>query len=368
MTDERISLDVAARQGLTPGEASLHNNFVVSVKALRKDLVRTAYYLLQIKECRVYRKLGFSTMAAYGKAAAGLTERQVADFLALARRLPSFPEVESALGEGRLSWTQAQLITTRADPADQSAWIDAAQDLTARQLRRMPALSEKAPAAPESAPAEAAHPGSPPVLTPPGPPRKAAIPTARAPQRKPPHPLDAKHHVTLVFAGEDYAEFCRLVESAQTAGGNAREDIIIDALRGTAPPSGGATGPRYSLIILHCPSCGEAALPTPRGEVAASPPLLAAAACDAIVEDLDGRRRSVIPPRVRRAVLRRACYACEYPGCSNTGFLEIHHRVPAAQGGTDDLANLITLCARCHRRLHEDERAARAALQNDPAR
>lgn len=158
-----MSLDVAARQGLTPGEASLHNNFVVSVKALRTDLVRTVYYLLQIKERRVYRKLGFPTMAAYGKAAAGLTERQVADFLALARRLPSFPEVESALGEGRLSWTQARLITTRADPADQSAWIDSAQDLTARQLRRMPALSEKAPAASVTTSNEAATQCRPPV-------------------------------------------------------------------------------------------------------------------------------------------------------------------------------------------------------------
>ncbi|MGD9546183.1 MAG: HNH endonuclease [Candidatus Krumholzibacteriia bacterium] len=367
MTDGRNSLDLASRQGLTPAEASLHNNFVVSVKALRKDLVRTVYYLLQIKERRVYRKLGFPTMAAYGKAAAGLTERQVADFLALARRLPRFPEVEGALTEGRLSWTQAQLITTRADPADQSAWIDAAQDLTTRQLRRMPALSEKAPAAPESAPAEAADPGSPPVPSPSGPPRKAAIPTPKAPQRKPLHPSDAKHHVTLVFTGEEYAEFCRLVESGQAAGANTRESLILDAMRGTAPPSGGATPQRYALILLQCTACGAAALPTPRGEMAASPPLLATARCDAVVEDQDGRRRSVIPPRVRRTVLRRARYACEHPGCSNTGFLEIHHRVPSAQGGTDDPANLIALCARCHRRLHEDEWAARAALRKDPA-
>ncbi|MGD9548538.1 MAG: HNH endonuclease [Candidatus Krumholzibacteriia bacterium] len=134
-----------------------------------------------------------------------------------------------------------------------------------------------------------------------------------------------------------------------------------------APPSGGANGPRYSLIILLCPDCGAAALPTPRGEVTASPPLLAAARCDAVVEDQEGRRRAVIPPRVRRTILRRARYACEYPGCSNTGFLEIHHRVPAAQGGTDEPANLIALCARCHRRLHEDEWAARAALMHDPA-
>ncbi|MFH2054291.1 MAG: HNH endonuclease signature motif containing protein [bacterium] len=368
MTDHPLAETKAAGMPLTPAEASLHNNFLVSVKALRKDLVRTVYYLLQIKECRIYRKLGYGSMAEYGAQTAGLTGKQVTEFLTIARRLPRFPEVEAALTEGRLSWSQAQLIATKAEPSDQGQWISAAQNLSVRQMREMPALSEKASAAPESAPAEAANPGSPPVRTRTGPPRKAAIPPPKAPQRKPPHPSDIKHHVTLVFAGEDYAEFCRLVESAQTASGNAREDIIIDALRGQAAHPGGANGPRYSLVIMQCPTCGEAALPTPRGEVAASPPLLAAAACDAVIEAADGRRRSVIPPRIRRAVLRRARYACEYPGCTNTGFLEIHHRVPAAQGGTDDPGNLISLCARCHRRLHEDERAAVAALRHDPAR
>ncbi|MFH2054294.1 MAG: HNH endonuclease [bacterium] len=347
------------QEDLTPAEASLHNNFMVSVQALRKDLVRTIYYLLQIKECRVYRKLGYGSMAEYGAKTAGLTGKQVTAFLTLARRLPRFPEVETALTEGRLSWTQARLITTRADPADQREWIEAARGMTVQQLEVLPAPPPGA---------TAANQGNPPVLKQTGPPPKAAIPTPRAPQRKLAHSPDAKHHVTLVFAGEEYAEFCRMVEWGQAAGATSRESLILDAMRGAAPPPGGANGPRYSLVIMQCPTCGEAALPTPRGEVSASPPLLAAAACDAIVEDQDGRRRSVIPPRIRRAVLRRARYACEYPDCTNTGFLEIHHRVPAAQGGTDDPANLITLCARCHRRLHEDERAALAALRHDPAR
>ncbi|MFO7609802.1 MAG: HNH endonuclease [Candidatus Krumholzibacteriia bacterium] len=29
--------------------------------------------------------------------------------------------------------------------------------------------------------------------------------------------------------------------------------------------------------------------------------------------------------------------------------MEVHHRTPRAQGGNHDAANLVTLCASCHR-------------------
>lgn len=37
-------------------------------------------------------------------------------------------------------------------------------------------------------------------------------------------------------------------------------------------------------------------------------------------------------------------------------FWEVHHVLPKAEGGTDELANLATLCLRCHRRVHGPER------------
>ncbi|MCP4574657.1 MAG: HNH endonuclease, partial [bacterium] len=44
---------------------------------------------------------------------------------------------------------------------------------------------------------------------------------------------------------------------------------------------------------------------------------------------------------------------CQSPGCDRTHFLEVHHRTPRAKGGTHDPANLVTLCASCHRLHHE---------------
>lgn len=54
--------------------------------------------------------------------------------------------------------------------------------------------------------------------------------------------------------------------------------------------------------------------------------------------------------RVRKLVLVRdyfLCQACWRKGRPTPG-TEVHHRVPKAAGGTDDMANLETLCHPCH--------------------
>ena len=38
--------------------------------------------------------------------------------------------------------------------------------------------------------------------------------------------------------------------------------------------------------------------------------------------------------------------------CSNNDFLEFHHIIQVAAGGTDDYDNLILLCACCHAKVH----------------
>lgn len=67
-----------------------------------------------------------------------------------------------------------------------------------------------------------------------------------------------------------------------------------------------------------------------------------------------------IPEVVRRQVLRRDGYSCQTCGWShalwNTSdprFLEIHHIVQHAKGGSNTLDNLITLCNICHDELHK---------------
>lgn len=50
-----------------------------------------------------------------------------------------------------------------------------------------------------------------------------------------------------------------------------------------------------------------------------------------------------------RAILRDG-HACAQ--CAATAGLAVHHVQPVAQGGTNTLANLVTLCHACHGAVH----------------
>ncbi|MFO1536440.1 MAG: HNH endonuclease signature motif containing protein [Actinomycetota bacterium] len=59
---------------------------------------------------------------------------------------------------------------------------------------------------------------------------------------------------------------------------------------------------------------------------------------------------TLIPTRIMRAVRTHDVH-CRWPGCTSTVGLEIHHLVPRSWGGTDDINNLVVVCAPHHRRL-----------------
>lgn len=64
--------------------------------------------------------------------------------------------------------------------------------------------------------------------------------------------------------------------------------------------------------------------------------------------------RSRVPSKAqRRAILRRDGYCCATPGCPNTLWLEVHHIVFYADGGLTRPENLITICSKCHKNVHE---------------
>ena len=86
-------------------------------------------------------------------------------------------------------------------------------------------------------------------------------------------------------------------------------------------------------------------------------------ACDASIrrvvmaapsEPLDvGRRTPVVPPAVRRAVIMRDRH-CRFPGCDRPqAWCDAHHVVHWAEGGPTALPNLLLLCRRHHRMVHQ---------------
>jgi hypothetical protein len=66
-----------------------------------------------------------------------------------------------------------------------------------------------------------------------------------------------------------------------------------------------------------------------------------------------GRKTRTIPPAIRRALKRRD-HGCRFPGCTCSRFVDAHHITHWADGGETSLNNLVLLCRRHHRMVHEE--------------
>jgi Domain of unknown function (DUF222)/HNH endonuclease len=113
------------------------------------------------------------------------------------------------------------------------------------------------------------------------------------------------------------------------------------------------------------------------GELEHAGPIAAAAlrrlACDASVirvvmagrsQPLDvGRRTPVVPPALRPALIVRDA-GCRFPGCERRhSWCDAHHVVHWADGGPTAISNLMLLCRRHHRAIHEGFRVVMVAGQ-----
>jgi hypothetical protein len=66
-----------------------------------------------------------------------------------------------------------------------------------------------------------------------------------------------------------------------------------------------------------------------------------------------GRKTRTIPPSIRRALQRRD-RGCRFPGCTCSRFVDAHHITHWSDGGGTNMNNLVLLCRRHHRLVHEE--------------
>lgn len=68
------------------------------------------------------------------------------------------------------------------------------------------------------------------------------------------------------------------------------------------------------------------------------------------------KKRAAIPAGTQHKVRLRDQGQCRYhhngDRCQNRRYLEFHHRIPVAKGGSDKAENLVLLCSEHHRAIH----------------
>ena len=146
-----------------------------------------------------------------------------------------------------------------------------------------------------------------------------------------------------------------------------RADVMTEAFRETlTEPSdikATGSGDRYQVVVhvsaeTFCAgvaaetSSGAEGLPTIEGGPHLHPETVRRLTCDgALVSVLEngqgevlnvGRKTRVIPTAIRRA-LRARDRSCQYPGCSQSRYVDGHHIVHWADGGETKLNNLVLI-------------------------
>ena len=140
----------------------------------------------------------------------------------------------------------------------------------------------------------------------------------------------------------------------------AWQQSAADALVTLAHHSGGAGGGvrrSPTTLIVHL---SDNQPPLLEGAGPLSPETAQRLACDARHLTIKPRDRDLLHSRVtrcasyaqQRALHKRSTH-CQYPGCTAARELEAHHLTPVHRGGKTELHNLILLCPRHHKLLHD---------------
>jgi Domain of unknown function (DUF222)/HNH endonuclease len=140
--------------------------------------------------------------------------------------------------------------------------------------------------------------------------------------------------------------------------------IAEAALRHDLDP--GASGARYQVVV-HVDAAVLADPDEPGQSALEDGPHVPAGTCQRLAcdasrvvmrHDAEGRitevgvRTRTVPPSLRRALQHRD-RGCRFPGCG-LRYTQGHHIRHWAQGGPTKLSNLVLLCRRHHRSVHED--------------
>jgi len=281
-----------------------------------------------------------------------LTPKTAREHVRVARRLEELPLVRAAFARGELSYSKVRALTRLEDVQDEATLVRLGLVHTAAQLEKVVRATRR-------------------VL------REEAANADRDRHLLLMPDVDGSVEVRGRLTAEDAAVLRRALALAgevvrreapdddRTAAQLAADALVLlaDSVLVTGP-AGRSTADRHEVVV-HVDA--DALTGDERGvrHVEDDTPIAVETArrlcCDAgIVPQLErggellaiGRRTRTVPPAIRRA-LRHRDRGCRFPGCTATRWVDAHHIDHWADGGPTDMGNLVLLCARHHRAMHE---------------
>lgn len=367
MSSIRSALDELVREDLDRvGDRALEDDFAELERVARTLQAERLRRLAEIHRRRTWERDGYLSTGAWLTHRFGVAWTGAARELQEADALEAMPLVRSALREGELSGSAVQILTRarQAYPVDfrehEPVLVEAARTLTERDLRRAVAYWRQALDGPASLrDAAAAH------LT-----RRFHLSPTLDGMVKVDGVLDADIGHTVMEAVDAVVsvEVRSAAPDDQRTSAQRRADALGEVCRQwldrSSRPEVGGERPHVTVTVDLEALRGTAGSACELGsETVVHPETARRLACDASVarviigprsEPLDvGRRTPVIPPAMRRAVVVRDG-RCRFPGCDRPPpWCDAHHVVHWADGGATALMNLVLLCRRHHRLVHE---------------
>jgi hypothetical protein len=289
--------------------------------------------------------VGGSTVSEWLAWRCALSPRSAREHVRVGRALSGLPLIHEGFARGELSYAKVRALTRVADAETEEELLELARHMTASQLERAVRAYRQVTAAEADDLHALAHAGY-------------------------SWEADGSLVVRARLAPEDGALFVRALEAsrdrlAEDARGSAEprrptaaESLVAMAGRSLSGEAAGSPAEQYQVVVHVEAKDGTAVL---EDGVALSPETAERLACDAAVVEIVerdgeplsvGRKTRTVPPSIRRALQRRD-HRCQFPGCDNRRFLHAHHIEHWAHGGETKLDNLVLLCSRHHRFLHE---------------
>ncbi len=300
--------------------------------------VEEAAWLRRARALGVHREFGFATFFEYVERVLGYAPGPARERLRVADALAALPKLRAAMSAGEVAYSAARELTRVATVDTEAAWLAAAAKHTVREIEEMVSGRRRGDS-PDDPPDPAARLHELRLLLP-----AAVLGKLTAARRA----LEAAcgHPLT---DGDLIATLC----DGQLAGSHAE-----DAAASHVGDAAAASKPMYQIAITRCPDCLRAWQDVAGHTIEISETELAQASCDAeLLGRVDGdkpaRVTKTIPPRTRRAVLRRDRGRCVVPGCRNARYVDVHHIVARAAGGKHTPTKLAVMCSAHHKAAHD---------------